>query len=890
MASVEERAEPEVLARAAGAPGSVRARTAVPSLRSPTVARPAVEARLAEAFSRRLTLVSAGPGWGKTTVVARWARAAAPARTAWLTLEPSDDRPAVFWSDVITALRDAGVVPAGHPLESLTVSGRLQPGVLRRVLAALETLPGPVVLVLDDFHHVGPEVATTIDDLLRYPLPLHLVVLTRADPLLGLQRLRGQGEVVEVGAAELAFDAVAVESLATSHGRALHGAELGRLLDETGGWAVGVRLRLEAAADPLERVRADRSAAEFLLAEVLDRQTPAVRRFLLRTSVVPALCAELAAELDPGAPAAHLLPSLAAADGFVTSSGADRVWYRYHPLLRQMLEAELRAEDPGAMHEAHRTAARWFAAHDDPLRALDHAAAAHDWRLVADVLVEGAAAHLSGPHRDAIAAVLATVPYETLETDARLHLCAGALAVVDERYDAARRHVDRARAMLDGRDAPAPDAVLLELLDASTARATGDVRRLAAAAGAGLAAADGAAYPFPALGVYRDVAAAHRAAGLAWCGTASAETVGPSGTPHGHGAGGGTPATGAALVGLGARATTALRVVAEGRLGEGAAAAQDVVADAEARGWDLHAHARPAHAALAWVRYLRATDDGLDRLLAQALAADAGGREPASEAAVRLLQSLLAAAKGHRRTAGEALAAADGALGSTGTPSLLADLRLRAATEVRLLEDTAVPSLPLGDRDALGSGAVVAVCRARELLAAKRAGAALHAVAGIAEADDAADPLVRVEAALVEASALAHSTSRRVDASVARALDLASAERLARPFLTVPVPALHPVLARAVASRGDALALTLRTRLDGSRRAPEPVPLVEPLTERELAVLAVLPTMESNVEIAADLFVSVNTVKAHLKSVYRKLGVGTRRDAVRRGRELGLLP
>ncbi|MFC8923276.1 LuxR C-terminal-related transcriptional regulator [Cellulosimicrobium sp. NPDC057127] len=889
MASVEERAEPEVLVRAPGAPGSVHARTAVPRLRGPTVARPAVEARLAEALARRLTLVSAGPGWGKTTVVARWARSTTSPRTAWLTLEPSDDRPAAFWADVVMALRDAGAVPAGHPLQTLAVSGRLQPGVLRRVLAALETLPEPVVLVLDDFHHVGAEVAATIDDLLRYPLPLHLVVLTRSDPLLGLQRLRGQGEVAEVGAAELAFDAAAAESLATSHGRALHGAELGRLLDETGGWAVGVRLRLEAA-DPLERVRADRSAAEFLLAEVLDRQTPAVRRFLLRTSVVPALCAELAAELDAGARATHLLPSLAAADGFVTSSGEDRVWYRYHPLLRQMLEAELAEEDPAALREAHRTAARWFAANDDPLRALDHAAAARDWPLLADVFVEGAAARLAGPHREAIAVVLATVPYESLEPDARLHLCAGSLAVVDERYDAARRHVAQARALLGGGDRRTADAVLLELLDASVARATGDVRRLATAAAAALASADRAAYPFPALGVYRAVAAAHRAAGLAWCGATTAEAAhASSGPPRARGIGAGTAATGPALIGLGAQAVAALRSVAEGHLGEGAASAQDVVALAEARGWDTHAHARPAYAALAWVRYLRAEDEGLDGQLARALAADAGGREPASEAAVRLLQALVAAAKGHRGTASQALAAADRALEPVGTPPLLADLRLRAATEVRLLDD-ALPLSPLRvDRDLLGSPAAAAVGHARELLAAGRTGAALHAVSGLAEAGDTGD-LVRVEAALVEASALARSGARRAGVLLARALDLAVAERLARPFLTLPVPELRPVLARAVAARGDALALALQTRLDGSRPAPEPVPLVEPLTERELAVLGALPTMESNVEIAADLFVSVNTVKAHLKSVYRKLGVGTRRDAVRRGRELGLLP
>ncbi|WP_139316099.1 LuxR C-terminal-related transcriptional regulator [Cellulosimicrobium sp. CUA-896] len=855
-------------------------------MRGPTVARPGVEALLAGSASRRLTLVSAGPGWGKTTAVARWARSSAGPRTAWLTLEPSDERPAVFWSDLVTALRDAGAVPRGHPLDSIRVSGRLQPGVLRRALAALEALPAPSVLVLDDVHHVGPDVAATIDDLLRYPLPLHLVVLTRADPPLALHRLRGQGEVAEIGAAELAFDATEVESLATAHGRSLHGAELGRLLDETGGWAAGVRLRIEAAADLLERVRADRSAAEFLLAEVLDLQPPPVRRFLLRTSVVPTLCTGLASALDAETPAAHLLPALAAADGFVTSSGEDGVWYRYHPLLRQMLEAELGAQDPVALREAHRAAARWYAAHDEPLQALDHAATARDWHLVGDVLVEGAAAELAGPHREAIAAVLATVPYERLDADVRLHLCAGALAIVDERYDAAREHVARARALLTGHDGRTPDRVLLELLDASVARATGDVGALATAAGAALALADGAAYPFPALGVYRAVASAQRATGLAWCDAGA-----------GDGGGGASPArevrasaTGAALVDLGARAAAALRSVADGRLDGAAASARDVVALAEARGWDTYPPARAAHAALAWVDHLRATDDGPDRRLALALAADAGGREPAAEATVRVLQAHAAAARGHARTAVRALAAADRALGPAGVPPLLADLWLRAATEVRLLGAAADTSPTRADREPLGSPAVVAVQRARELLAADDRGRAARRGGLAAAGDDETDDLVRVEAALVEASASARSDARRVGALLARALDLASAEQLARPFLTIPVPALRPALVRAVATRGDAIALRLRAHLEGAVPSPEPAPLVEPLTDRELAVLAVLPTMESNAEIAADLFVSVNTVKAHLKSAYRKLGVGTRRDAVRRGRELGLLP
>src|SRR5690606_20728550 len=490
--------------------------------------RPAVERLVGAARTRRLTLVSAGPGWGKTTVTARWARGGAGVRVAWLTLEPFDDKPAAFWSDVLAALRAAGAVPPGHPLESLVVPPRLTPALLRRILGAIELLPEPVVLVLDDFHHAAcAAVAETVDDLLRYPLPLHLVVLTRVDPLLRLQTLRARGEVAEVGAAALAFGAADVVALALASGRGLDPHGVDRVLDETGGWVVGVRLRVEAD-DAASRARADRSAAEFLLAEVLDRQEPATRRFLLRTSVTSAVCPDLAADLAPGAPAGRLLPGLAAADGFVTTAGEGRTWYRYHPLLREMLVSELRVEDPVGLRDAHRAAARWIAREGESLRALEHAVAAQDWGLVGTVFVEGAAAQLAGPHRESVAEALRRVPYADLLPDAGLALCAASLAYAEERFGAARRHTALARELLDPVRQPAA-AVLGELLDASVARATGDVRGLATAAGAALAVAEAAPYPFTALDTYRGMAAAQRAAGLAWC------SVGPerSGTTAG---------------------------------------------------------------------------------------------------------------------------------------------------------------------------------------------------------------------------------------------------------------------------------------------------------------------------------------------------------------------
>lgn len=888
MVSVRLRAEPVAAARAPEVLGPARARTTVPAPPSDTVRRPELEARLDGAVSRRLTLVSAGPGWGKTTTVASWARAEGRTgpRVAWLTLEPVDSTPTAFWADVLAALRVAGAVPPGHPLDVVQVPPRISPDLLRRLLAAVDLLPVPVVLVLDDFHHVtDPEVLEGVDELLRYPLPLHLVVLTRLDPALSLQRLRGQGEVAELRARELAFDAPTVTSLGALQGVTLGAVEVDRLLAVTGGWAVGVRLRLEATADPADLARADRSAAEYLLSEVLDRLDPVSRRFLLRTCVTSTVCAELAAVLDPGAPAARLLDELAASNGFVTALDGQGTWYQYHPLLREMLQHQLHLEDAAGWRDAHRAAARWLARHGEPLRALEHAVESGDWGLVGDVFVDAAAAHLVDPRRQAVTEALARVPYAALSLDVPLHLCAGALALATDRLDAAQHHVARARELLaEPPDRPAA-AVLLEVLDAATARARGDVRRLASAGRAALVAADRVPFPFPALETYRGLAAADRRAGLAWCAVTTGGATG--GAPAGGGGAGAQ--AGQELVALGARSAIALQAVASGRLRDGERLARGVLETAAARGWAAHVQTRGAHAALGWARLLHADDDGASRRLELAQAADSGGRDPAAAAAVHLLQGLVAVVRGRPRAARRALTDAGRVLDPAPLPPLLGDLRARVATGLAVLDGE-----PLDGQVDDGppcSPAVADVCRARLLLGTGRASAAARMAGGIEGAgEDGADPVTRVEAALVEASALARAGTRRADRAVERALDVAEPEQLALPFLTVATAELRPAVGRAVAHRPGALGEVLRAHVPVGAGVAEAAEPVEPLTERELAVLAALPTMESNLEIAEDFVVSVNTVKAHLKALYRKLGVTTRRDAVRRGRELGLIP
>jgi LuxR family transcriptional regulator, maltose regulon positive regulatory protein len=299
-------------------------------------------------------------------------------------------------------------------------------------------------------------------------------------------------------------------------------------------------------------------------------------------------------------------------------------------------------------------------------------------------------------------------------------------------------------------------------------------------------------------------------------------------------------------------------------------------------------HARMAFAAAGVARVQRGDDDEAFRLFAQGLAADVGGADPASTLALRLGQTLVAVSRGRQQAALLALQSAHEVASRTGVPPLLRDLALRAVTEVQLLTHQVRPWLD--GRPETGDLAVAQVARARLMVATGRAGAALPIVRDVLRhAGPETDALTRTEALVAHATVLAHLARSGVDDALAEALVVAGPDRLARPFLAARDAALDERLGRLVALRPGSLAGVVRDRLGPSPAGPEPEPLLEPLTERELAMLAALPTMESNTEIAADFYVSVNTVKAHLKALYRKLGVGTRREAVRRGRELGLL-
>ena len=360
---------------------------------------------------------------------------------------------------------------------------------------------------------------------------------------------------------------------------------------------------------------------------------------------------------------------------------------------------------------------------------------------------------------------------------------------------------------------------------------------------------------------------------------------------------------------LGAGANLALTRFAQGRLGEAELLARTALDAATARGWTSLLHARTAHLASALVHALRADWEQADAAIAAGFAAVVGGAEPPTTLWLLCAQLEVAVSRGRPRATQHVARLLDASMRDWEPTGFLADAAEHALTDAALAATWPGGPGPGSTRSRHAGSSqaqtpVQIACQARRRLAGgDHARARVMAVSAtrLTDHETVLDLVAAIDAWLVIALAddLDHRSSTAV-AAVQRAVELASPESIARPFLTTGSPRLRLLLARLVEegghgwlSGGDreaAFAAALLSRLGGASVAPESNPLLEPLTERELAMLHALPTMKSNAEIAVDAYVSVNTVKAHLKGLYRKLGVSSRRRAVERGRELGLLP
>ncbi|MER5971963.1 LuxR C-terminal-related transcriptional regulator [Streptomyces sp. NPDC002055] len=877
------------------------ARFAVPAPPRTHVVRRRLLARLAEGAAGPVTLVSGPAGTGKTVLMASWAaEEQPPGPVVWLTTEPDNNAPGVFWAYTLEAFRHHGVT-LGDGIGVPTHADHVDRSLLTRLACALSRLPEPVVLVLDDFDEVrSREVAAGLEFVVRHAGPqLRLMLVSRLEPLLPLHRHRAAGQLTEIDGADLAFTPRETALLLRRHGLDPSPDSVRTLSARTGGWATGLRfsaLSLQRGDAPYGSPAGHDAVADYLTAEVLAPQPAPVRDLLVRSSVLERVHPGLADELTGRDDAARTLAALARAHAFVEAETGTG-WYRCHPLFAEVLRARLRLADGALEPELHRRAARWLAAAGDLDAALPHAAAARDFAFAAGFLVDNLAVGrlLLGPGADAFAELRSAVAPDQPDAGAAVHLVAAACALARDDAAGCPAHLERARRALAD-DAPAAPASRLSLallgLLAGSGTAEGD----------GCAAADRAAaevrdllahlpgrcaaeHPeLPALARYGAAAARLRAGRLDDAEHAFRELRESCTDPVTR------PLHDAAL------GAVALIESLRGALTAAEAHAQQALAAGRCTGPALLRPWGTGHLALAGVASERHELPAVKHHLQLAAAEFGAPLDPVVRTECAVIRSRLDVATGDVRGALGGIETLAGGLSpedTDGAPAAPTWLEERAAVAL------SAAHLAAGDPEravaVLAPGApghparLVALARAR--LAAGDASGARDLLAALSDAPG-AGTADRVRLRLLQARmAELDEEPRTARRLLGQALRLARPELLRRPF-TDSGAWVGQLLRDGAGTTEEHDWLTVGAAGGGAPPeaggGPEPV-IVASLTDREREVLAQAAGMLSTEEIAAELCLSVNTVKTHLKSIYRKLSASRRSEAVRRARSLGLL-
>jgi LuxR family transcriptional regulator, maltose regulon positive regulatory protein len=869
-----------------------------------------VRRELLERLNRaaRVTEVSGPAGSGKSVLLRSWIDEAGLAgQAAEVSVEDADRDPRRFWTSVAEALRSTA---AGSALARPVTAGPDPDGwpAFERLLADLGPLRDRIWLVIDDLHALDSAAALGQLELMltRAPDGLRFVLAGRSDLRLDLHRLRLEGGLTEIRAASLRFSHDEARALLQAAGVVISESALALLHQRTEGWAAGLRLAalsLTGHPDP-ERFAADfrgddRTVAEYLLAEVLERQPEEARRLLRRTSVLKRVSGPLADRLTGGSGGEQILQELEQAGAFVIALDARRSWFRYHPLLADLLELELRRTEPDELTALHAAASDWLAAHGYPLEAVGHAEAAEDWdragRLLAD---HGADAALDG-QAAAVHQLITSFPACVVTGDAELTAVAAAAELMHGSLEEGTRYL--ALAAAGAASVPADRRgrfqVMLTVLRLYLARDCGDLAAV--------------------------TEEAQRLQSADWLDMAQL--------------GFGDEVRALSLISLGIAELWSLRITdAEAHLEQGIAVARRL----ERPFLEVQGLAHWAVAASFWSPALAA--ERSSQAIALARRHGLGGEPPVAIAYPTLAGSLiwqgeldeaelwlkeaeralpsasepitrmqLQLTRGHleiaRGRAGAALSAVIAAERPPGRPSVSAH---PLATGVRgFLVHVLVR---LGETAQAGATLAATSEQERERPGIRTATAALLLAQDDPQAASAAlAPVLShpapsshqvwlISAFLLEASARdAFGDREAAGRALERALDLAEPDGLVFPFQLHPRPELLEHHARQGTEHRTLTTKIIGALTGGNPAAavgpPGPAPehpydqLPEPLSQAEARVLSLLQTSLSVPEIARELYVSVNTVRTHTRHLYDKLGAHRRLEAIDRARAIGLL-
>jgi LuxR family maltose regulon positive regulatory protein len=810
------------------------------------LARPRLDALFAPLDGPTITLVTAQTGWGKTVAVRDWVDRAG-GRIAWLTLDPGDDEPMRFWHDLLSAVDPALPGLARRGFDALAESAPSGDDLVAALVADLARADQRLVLVLDDLHRVHDRrVLRSLEQLLEHaPSLLRVVLVTREHPPLPLARWRARGRMGEVSEAALAFRPDEAAALFGSLNVELRDDEMKALVEEMEGWVAGLQLATlgsgetrgvaaEAAGGPLAR----EAVAELLVREVLSVQSEDVREFLGDTCVVERFDAELSRALTGREDSQDMLRTIESRRLFLVPLDAHRRWFRYHHFFRDFLGAELRERDRSRIGRLHAVAGDWFRHEGDVRLAVSHLLDAGDTDRAFAVALEEAPRGRAT--RSGQSDWLALLPPDYVAADPQRIASMVIALVMQSSLAEAETWLERAEALADGDAARAP---ALE-------------RRLAAIR-AQLVALRGDAEQAVRLGTsvlpveeqeWDDIAFERLPVNLARSYLLVGDLAGANAMVD--------------LLRRRDRLSDVASLVVLPALRANVAAAEDRLRDAEAFAHDAmrHASSVPAghfgflDAELALVRVLLERDD---RPAAEAALLQLEKRATHLDSIMHLTFVELAhTVLAWRRDDLEEVAWRLGRARSTAARSEGAALARRAdALEARIRIRT-------GElQRATALIAVLPPSVERELLEAR------------AElTDDPASARTRLDAThptrardrIVRELLLARAARAEADGAghLERALRLAEPERFASVFWEEQAPS-------------------------ATTRPASPGPAA--LSARELVVLRHLGGEGSSTQIARELFISRNTLKSHVKAIYRKLGVGSREEAVASARRLGLL-
>ncbi len=916
-----------------------------PPARAQMVVRPRLFERIEVGLRGKLTLIAAPAGFGKTTLLSAWRTTAAGSGLpfGWVSLDSGDNDPLLFWSYFLAAL-DMAVSGVGTP--ALTVLQSPQPPPIEHVLTnvlnafaarSVEQPSQPVALVLEDYHVVtAPAIHAALAWLVeRLPAVLHLIIVTRSDPALPLARLRARGDLTELHADDLRFTPEEVSAfLNQTMGLALTAADLAALEARTEGWIAGLQLAalaLQGHPDRADFIHTftgtNRYIVDYLAAEVLAHQPAEMQTFLLDTSILDRLCGPLCeAVLGLSAPAGSGAPSSGEAAGqqqlealeranlFVVPLDADRHWYRYHHLfadvLRQRLTRTAASAEIAALHER---ASVWYEANGLVAEAVQHALMMPDGVRAAELIERHGLKVIVGGQTQTALSWLSQLPEELRRGRPYLGILHALALLFTSDLEGAEAHLQDTEHCIGPDTSPAEADFIqgnIAAIRANIATYTGD---LAASAAYGERVL--ALLPETEV-IARTTARLHVARGLRVTGdvTLAAErralaVVNP------------IRASGNRMATLTAVINVARLQMLQGRLRAAAATYQELVLIAggpqELRG--IHG-GLPYFVGLGELYYEWNELDKAGEFLAHAMAWEPGTATTDGEYVLlgHLALARLQQARGERDQAHNTLVAGTDLARRRGFATYLVTRAPAVQAQFALLAGNLPPAVAWAEASGLHADDELHFTRETEYLVLARVWIAqagqgdkgdfltrtLHLLDRLMADASTKDRWASVqEILIVRAQALAAQGDRPAALAVlGQALAQAAPEGHIRrfvdegPALWLLLQAVDPESIAGAPGYVPLLLAAIAAEQGGGAGGPgqfvpaHPAPpasnagLDEPLTERELEVLRLIAAGQSNGQVAQALTIALSTVKTHTNSIFGKLGVTSRTQAVARAR------